>query len=49
MDRVDVVLNGRLDDVWNIQIGADRFALSPDFVSLIGLEAVQREPIFVRE
>ena len=48
MDRVDVVLNGRLDDVWNIQIGADRFALSPDFVSLIGLEAVQREPIFVR-
>ena len=48
MDRVDVVLNGLLDDVWNIQIGADRFALSPDFISLISFEAVQRESIFVR-
>ena len=48
MDRVDLLLLGQLDDRLDVQIAADRLAGLADLVGLVGLEAMRREPVFVR-
>src|SRR5262249_22630758 len=48
MDRVDLLLPRELDDRGDVQIAADRLARLADRIGLVGLEAVDREPVLVR-
>ncbi len=49
VDRIDLMLLRQRDDAVDVEIGADRFAGLADAVRLIGLEAVQRKPVLMRE
>ena len=49
MDRIDAMLLGDGDDRCDVQVPLDRLAAvrRPDLVRLIGLEAMQREAVFI--
>ncbi len=48
MNGVHFLGPGQLDDCFDIQIAADRLARRADFVCLVCLQAMNREPVFVR-
>ncbi len=48
MNRVDFLRPSQLDDRVDVEIAADRLAGLADFVSLIGLQTVGREPVLMR-
>jgi hypothetical protein len=48
VDRLDPFLPRQPDDRLDVQVAANRLARLADLVSLVGLEPVHREPIFVR-
>ena len=47
MDRVDFRLLGELDDAVDIEIRRDRLLAGPNRIAFVGLEAMQREAVFV--
>ena len=48
VDRIDVVLAADGDQIFDVEIRADRFARLANLVRLVGLEAVQGVPVLVR-
>ncbi len=48
MDRVDLLRLGQGDDRVDVEIAADRLAGTADLIGLVGLEAMDGEPILVR-
>ena len=48
VDRVDACLAGDAQDVLDVEVGRERLLALADEVALVGLEAVQREPVFLR-
>ena len=47
MDRVDALFRGQRDDALDVEIGLDRPLALADQVGFVGLEAVQREAVFL--
>jgi hypothetical protein len=48
MDRIHPMLHGQVHDAGNVEIRPDRLAGMADLIRLVGLEAVQREAVFMR-
>ena len=48
MNGIDLVALGHADDAFDVKVGAERLAGRADAISLVRLEAVQREAVLVR-